>query len=103
MTLDLRKAVYKPLELKLDTEEGEITLCIPAPTKTQWEDYVEQEAEYLKKNKYKEWNIKAALLILNCNSEGKEFEEEDLDDMPMQGIRELVKAYVGWVQGTLKN
>ena len=103
MTLDMRKSVYKPMELKLDSQGGEIVLHIPAPTKAEWDDYVAQETEALKGNKIQKWTGEAALLILNANKEGEKFTAEDLEDMPYPSLRELVKAYVGWVQGTLKN
>ena len=103
MTLDMRKAVYKPMELKLDSEGGEMVLHIPAPTKAEWDDYVDQETAAVKANKLREWTAEAALLILTKTKEGEKFAAEDMEDMPYQSLRELLKAYVGWVQGTLKN
>ena len=103
MNLDLRKAVYQPMELKLDGEDGEIILHIPAPTVAGWDNFMAAEEEAIAERKMKDWHKQAALLILNSNSDGMEFAQEDLSGLPVQACRELVNAYTGWVKGTLKN
>lgn len=103
MNLDLRKAVYQPMELKLDAEEGEITLHIPAPTVAEWDYFVAAEMEAATEHKLKDWHKRATLLILNANSDGINFTKENLSDLPVQACRELVNTYTSWVRGTLKN
>ena len=103
MNLDLRKAVYQPMDLKLDGEDGEITLHIPAPTVAEWDDFMAAEAEAVSEHKLKDWHKRAALLVLNANSDGMEFTKDSLSDLPVQACRELINAYTGWVRGTLKN